>query len=128
MPAAALVRALYESYQERAWERAAAYLHPEATVTMPATAERLDGRADVISFQRDYPEPWGTITVVEVVGDGRGERAAGRIRVVDPSGQTFEMAAFWTTRDGLLADGVEYWVTVGGEEPPAGRRSARPPA
>ena len=34
---------------------------------------------------------------------------------------TFRMAAFWRAEDGLLREGVEYWVTVGGEEPPPGR-------
>jgi hypothetical protein len=31
------------------------------------------------------------------------------------------MAAFWRTDRGLLRDGIEYWVTVGGQEPPPGR-------
>jgi hypothetical protein len=27
-------------------------------------------------------------------------------------------AAFWFTDAGMLTEGVEYWVAVGGEEPP----------
>jgi hypothetical protein len=34
------------------------------------------------------------------------------------------MAAFWRRRDGLLHEGVEYWVTVGGDAPTPGRRTA----
>jgi hypothetical protein len=85
---------------------------------MPATRERLDGREGVVAFQRAYPEPWGDLTVLRVVGDE--EVAAAEIEVVAPD-DTFRMAAFWRAQDGLLREGVEYWVTVGGEKAPPGR-------
>ena len=88
---------------------------------MPATSERLDGREDVIGFQRAYPEPRGDLAVLRVVGDE--EVAAAEIEVV-AADDTFRMAAFWRTEDGLLREGVEYWVTVGGEEPPPGRATS----
>ena len=53
----ALVRELYEAYQRRDWNAAAELLHPEATLDMPSTRERLTGREQVIEFQRSYPEP-----------------------------------------------------------------------
>jgi ketosteroid isomerase-like protein len=118
-----LVRRLYEAYQARDWDTAATFLHDDATVAMPATAERLDGREGVIDFQRAYPEPWGNLAVLQVLGDE--EHAAAEVEVV-AADDTFRMAAFWRTADGLLRDGVEYWVTVGGEEPPPERQSARP--
>jgi len=59
--AVALVRGLYESYQDRNWDSAATFLHRDAVLDMPSTAERLDGRDAVIAFQRDYPEPWGVL-------------------------------------------------------------------
>ncbi len=119
MDAADLVRDLYEAYQARAWARAAARLHPGALVEMPGTGERLDGREEVIAFQRSYPEPWGVLTVLRVLVDREG--AAAEAGIVDPGGQRHAMAAFWRTRDGLLHHGVEYWVTVGGDSPPASR-------
>ncbi len=115
MESVELVRMLYESYQERDWERATSCLHPEAEVDMPATGERLDGRDMVIDFQRSYPEPWGTLSVGRAYGDGDG--AVAEVHVVDPSGQRFAMAGFWTRRDGLLHHGLELWVDVGGAEP-----------
>jgi ketosteroid isomerase-like protein len=118
MSAVELVRRLYEAYQARDWETAATFLHDGATVAMPATSERLDGREGVIAFQRAYPEPWGDLAVLRVVGND--EIAAAEIEVVAPD-DTFRMAAFWRAEDGLLREGVEYWVTVGGEEPPPGR-------
>jgi hypothetical protein len=46
-----LVRGLYEAYQDRDWELAATFLHQEAVLDMPATAERFFGR-EAISCSR----------------------------------------------------------------------------
>jgi len=119
--AAKLVRQLYKAYQRRDWGAAADLLHSDAVVEMPATAERLAGRANVIEFQRSYPEPWGELSVLRVVGEG--DSAAAEIEIVAPDA-TFRMAAFWRAGDGLLREGFEYWITVGREEPPPNRGSA----
>ena len=124
MDATAQVEGLYSAYQARDWARAAGYLHPDAVVEMPATAERLDGRDGVIEFQRSYPEPWGVLTVLRVLGGP--QECAAEVEIAGPEDQHFRMAAFWRQRDGLLRDGVEYWVTVGGERPPPGRPTAFP--
>jgi ketosteroid isomerase-like protein len=118
MPATVLVRELYEAYQRRDWNGAAELLHPQVTLDMPATRERLTGRAAVIAFQRDYPEPWGDLAVVRVLGDA--DEACAEVEIVGPDA-TFRLAAFWRAEGEQLRDGIEYWVTVGGEEPPAGR-------
>ncbi len=112
--AAALVRALYERYQARDWAAAADLVDPEAALSMPATAERLAGREAVLALQAGYPEPWGDLTVLRVIG--AGTPAVAEIEIVAPS-ETFRCAAFWQVREGLLHRGVEYWVTVGGDLP-----------
>lgn len=117
------MRALYEAYQRRDWAAAEALLHPEAAVEMPATLERLAGRAEVIAFQRAYPEPWGELTVRRVLEDPDG--AAAEVEVAAPDGRRFAMAGFWRVDDGLLRDGTEYWVSVGGEQPPPTRPAYR---
>jgi len=116
--ATVLLRELYESYQRRDWNAATELLHPDATLDMPATRERLTGRDAVIGFQRDYPEPWGDLAVLRVLG--ATDEACAEVEIVGPDG-TFRMAAFWRAEAGLLRDGIEYWVTVGGEQPPSGR-------
>lgn len=121
MSAGARVRELYEAYQARDWARAARLLHEDAVVEMPATAEVLRGRDGVVAFQRDYPEPWGELSVLRVLEDG--DDAAAVVEVVAET-ETFRLAAFWRLSDGLLHEGVELWVTVGGEEPPPGRAAA----
>jgi ketosteroid isomerase-like protein len=116
-----LVRALYESYQDRDWAAAADLLHPETVLDMPATAERLVGRDAVLAFQAGYPEPWGDLTVLRVVGDTGA--AVAETEIVAPS-ETFRCAAFWQVHEGRLHRGVEYWVTQGGDQPPPGRTRA----
>jgi ketosteroid isomerase-like protein len=118
MEATALVRELYECYQRRDWDAAADLLHPDATLDMPATRERLPGREQVIEFQREYPEPWGDLSVLRVLGGG--DEACTEVEITGPK-HTFRLAAFWRTDGDLLVEGIEYWVTVGGEQPPPGR-------
>lgn len=110
-----LVRALYESYQARDWAAAADVLHPDAQLRMPATAEVHDGRDAIMALQEHYPEPWGDLSVLRLVGDD-GDTAVAEIEIVGPS-EVFRCAAFWEVRDGRLHRGVEYWVTVGSDEP-----------
>jgi ketosteroid isomerase-like protein len=113
-----LVKALYERYQARDWISAAALLQPDAQLHMPATDEHLRGRDQVIAFQRDYPEPWGELRVVRAVADSAV--AVAEVEVVAEA-SVFRCAAFWTVQEGLLSSGVEYWVTVGADRPPADR-------
>src|SRR5579872_5016846 len=122
MTAAALVTGLYQAYQDRAWERAAIFLHPDAVVVMPATAERLVGREAVLSFQASYPEPWGTLSVLRVVADA--DTAVAELTVEDPTGPPWAVSAWWATGEGLLHEGVEYWVEIGTAVPPDSRAAA----
>jgi ketosteroid isomerase-like protein len=119
-----MARALYTAYQARDWARAETFLHPDAVLDMPATGERLVGREQVLRFQREYPEPWGELSVLRVLGDAAA--AAAEVQIRAPGGDVFRMAAFWALRDGLLASGTEYWVDPGGSPPPG--RAAYPAA
>ena len=116
-----LVRSLYERYQARDWSGAGELLHRDAELDMPATAEHLTGHDQVIALQQNYPEPWGELGVLRVLADG--ESAVAELQVI-ASDAEFRCAAFWVVRDGLLHRGVEYWVTVGGDEPPPDRRDS----
>ena len=122
MAPAEVVRALNEAYQARDWTTAATLLHPDVVVDMPATAESLVGQRLVLDLQRGYPEPWGDLAVLRVVGGAAADDVAAAVEVeVRRPDVLFRMAAFWECRDGLLWRGVEYWVTVGAESPPPGR-------
>ena len=117
--AAAVVQLLFELFEARRWEDASALLASDVVVDWPATGERFVGRERFVGMQRAYPEGWA-IEVVRVLADG--DQVASEVRVTH-HGATFASAGFWTVADGLIHVGVEYWVTVGGEEPPAWRRA-----
>src|SRR5215213_387497 len=86
-----LVRDLYERYQARDWPAAAELLHHDAELEMPATAEHLTGRDQVIALQRNYPEPWGDLGVLRVLG--AGDSAVAELQVI-ASDAEFRCAAF----------------------------------
>jgi ketosteroid isomerase-like protein len=113
-----LVRGLYERYQQRDWAGAAHLMHPAAQLDMPATGEHLVGRDQIIGLQENYPEPWGDLAVLRVVSEDSKHLAVAEFEIVSAAG-VFRCAAFWRTHQEKLHRGVEYWVTVGGEQPPA---------
>jgi ketosteroid isomerase-like protein len=108
---AELVSALDAAYQDRALGPGLHLLHPDAEVRLPATAERLVGREAAVSFQREYPEPWGTFRVLRVLSDPAG--AVAELHLAAPQGPDCTVAAFWRTKDGPLHRGTEYWVDIG---------------
>jgi limonene-1,2-epoxide hydrolase len=112
---AQVVRRFFEAMEARDWDAAASRLAPAVEVEMPATGERFVGGA-YLAFQREYPEGW-SIDVLEVLGD---ERVAARIRV-DHDSQVFLCAGFYDVADDVIQAGVEHWVTLAGETPPAWR-------
>jgi ketosteroid isomerase-like protein len=123
--AANSVRSLWERIQARDWEGARELLADGMVCRWPHSDERFEGADNFIAMNRAYPEGW-QITIVDVVEIPGG--AVSRIRV-DQSGTRFHAASFFTVRDGLIEDAVEYWVTEGSEEPPDWRaRFARPRA
>lgn len=119
MHPSAAVRRLYELYQDRDWVAVAPLLHQDVRLHMPATDELLVGRDAVVALQREYPEPWGDLRVLRTTGDDG--TAAAEVEITAPDA-VHRCAAFWAVRDGLLVDGVEYWVTLGGETADPARR------
>ncbi len=110
------VRRFFEAMERRDWPAAGALLASDAEIWWPATDERFVGAA-FVEMNRAYPEGW-SIEVVETVGDG--ERVAARVRVTHGHDVVW-CAGTYTVHDGVIAMGVEYWVTEGAEEPPEWR-------
>jgi ketosteroid isomerase-like protein len=105
-----LVRQLYEAFQQRDWDACVPLLHPDATSELPRSGERFDGADAVLEANRSYPEPWGELAILRIVGEG--EEAAAEIEVTGGADGDWRMAAFWTVREGRLYRGVEYWVPL----------------
>jgi hypothetical protein len=122
--AVSTVRSLWERIQARGWDGARELLADGMVCRWPHSNERFEGADNFIAMNRAYPEGW-QITIVDVTEIPGG--AVSRIRV-DQSGTRFHAASFFTVRDGLIEEAIEYWVTEGSEEPPAwrGRFSKQP--
>lgn len=118
-----VVRTFHELMQARRWRDAAALLSPEVHIEYTATGERFDGPA-FIAMNEAYPEGW-QLEVVEVIA--AGERAASQVAVT-LDGVTDWCAGFYTVRDGLIVDGVEHWITQGGEPAPEWRGAYTTPS
>jgi len=81
----------------------------------PPTREPIKGRDQYIRIQREYPELWGPIQGLRLVGDGR--LVAAEVSVPG-DGEDFRCSGFYQCRDGLIVRASEYWTTIGGSAPP----------
>jgi len=117
MTSADLVRALWDRIEARDWSGARALLADDIVCRWPHSDERFEGGDAFIAMNRAYPEGW-RITILDVAALPQG--AVSRIRV-DQAGQAFHAASFFTVRDDLVHEAIEYWVTAGSEEPPEWR-------
>lgn len=111
-----VVSEFFVRIEARDWTGAAELLAPDVHVEFTATGERFDG-PNYLAMNEAYPEGW-TITVHETLSSG--DRVAAQISV-DQDGQRFWCAGFYTVGDGLIATGIEHWVTEGADPAPEWR-------
>ncbi len=117
--AAAVLRSYWDALQARDWPGFAATLHPQVEIDWPATAELITGRDAVVDVNRFYPEGWS----IDVLGIAAlGDVVASEVEVAHPPIGTFRASSYWRVEGGLVRRGVEYWVQVGGEQPPEWRQ------
>lgn len=102
--------------EARDWDGAAAMLSSTVHVEYTETGEVFDGD-NFLAMNRAYPQGW-TIEVVQVVADA--DSVAAQVRVLHGD-NTFWCAGFYEVADGVIASGVEHWVTQESEAPPAWR-------
>ena len=112
-----VVAELWTRFESRDWDGAAELLAEDVVVDWPHSRERLRGRANVVGFNRAYPEGW-SIRVLRIVEEG--DVAVSEV-AVDHGGETYFVASFAEVRDGRIVRAVEYWVDPPTEEPDAWR-------
>lgn len=113
MDAAAVIKELWTRTQARDWAGVGELIADDAVIQWPVSAERIVGRANYVTINREYPEPW-EIRVLKVIGSG--DEAASEVEVAHGTMGLFRAASFWTVRDGKVASGTEYWISPGSEE------------
>lgn len=118
MSAVEVVRAFWERMRERDWDGVRATLAPDAVAVWPETNERFAGADAIVRVNAEYPEGWD-IRVLRLVESGG--TVVAEVEVPHEDVGVFRVAAFTEVVDGLIARSMEYWVQVGGTEPPAWR-------
>ncbi|WP_394162324.1 nuclear transport factor 2 family protein [Galactobacter valiniphilus] len=113
-----VVRAFWERMRERDWDGVRATLASDAVAVWPETNERFAGAEAIVRVNAEYPEGWD-IRVLRLVESG--DTVVAEVEVPHEGVGVFRVAAFTEVVDGLIARSMEYWVQVGGAEPPAWR-------
>ncbi|MBX3030157.1 MAG: nuclear transport factor 2 family protein [Chloroflexi bacterium] len=113
-----VVRAFWERMQARDWDGVRATLADDVIVDWLETNERFVGASNVVSVNAAYPEGW-EIRVLRLVE--RDALVVAEVEVPHAGVGVFRAAAFMEVAEGRIVRSVEYWVQVGGSEPPAWR-------
>ncbi|MFA3872106.1 nuclear transport factor 2 family protein [Streptomyces sp. MMCC 100] len=117
---AAVVREFWTRMQARDWEGLGALLADDLVVEWPVSAERIEGRADFVGVNAEYPEGW-SIDVIRVLADGDGETVVSEVQVPHETMGVHRVVSLWTVRDGRITGGREYWTALGSDPSPQWR-------
>jgi ketosteroid isomerase-like protein len=113
-----IIRELWDRIEARDWLAMGALLAEDVVVEWPVTAERIVGRDDFVSVQREYPEGW-SIRVLRILGDGAD--VVSEVDVPHETAGEFRAVSFWKVSGGKVIEGREYWTSPGSEQPPGWR-------
>jgi len=109
-----VVAECWRRIQDRDWDGFGELLAADVVIEWPNAQIRMRGRANVVEFNRTYPEGW-SIEVLRIVAEG--QIVVSEVRVPHPTVGLFYALAFYEVEDGQVAHGREYWVEKRYEEP-----------
>ncbi|MFD6192519.1 nuclear transport factor 2 family protein [Streptomyces sp. NPDC060275] len=115
---AAVVREFWTRMQARDWAGLGALLADDLVVEWPVSAERIEGRADFVGVNAEYPEGW-SIEVIRIVADGA--TVVSEVEVPHETMGVHRALSLWTVRDGRITGGREYWTELGSDPSPQWR-------
>jgi ketosteroid isomerase-like protein len=109
------VERMWRAFNERAFERGGEELHDDFVAEWPHSGERIRGRDNFVRVNAEHPDPWISIDIIKIVGEG--DVVASEVAVPVQGGPTAYAASFFELRDGKIARLVEYWVDAGEQKP-----------
>ena len=109
---------MWERFEARRWDDAAAELHEEFVCEWPATGERFEGPENFIAMNRAYPDINWHIEVQRVIA--AGDVVAAEVRVPHDHGIDW-CTGFYELRDGKVWRATEYWTEQEPGPPPEWR-------
>ena len=109
------VERLWRAFNDRAFEKGGEELHDDFVAEWPHSGERIRGRDNFVRVNAEHPDPWVSIEIRRIVGEG--DMVASEVAVPVEGGPTAYAASFFEFRDGRIARLVEYWVDQGSQAP-----------
>lgn len=118
MESAKVVEGLWARMEARDWEGLGELLAEDLVVEWPVSGERIEGPANFVAVNAEYPEGW-SIRVLRIVADG--EVVVSEVEVPHDATGVHRVVSFWTVRAGKIVDGREYWTEPGSDPSPEWR-------
>ena len=115
------VERMWRAFDQCAFERGGEELHDDFVCEWPHSGERIRGRANFVRVNAEHPDPWTSIEILKIVGEG--DVVVSEVAVPVEGAPTAYAASFFELRDGKIARLVEYWVDAGGQRPYQSRSS-----
>ncbi|MFT3772820.1 MAG: nuclear transport factor 2 family protein [Minicystis sp.] len=113
----AIVAALWDLFEARAWDRARALLADDLVVDWPHTGERMRGPENFLAVNRYYPEGW-SIRVLRIIASG--DTVVSEVVVTLGDVRSFA-ASFFEIAGGRIHRVTEYWVDAEHQPVPSWR-------
>jgi ketosteroid isomerase-like protein len=115
------VARMWRAFNERDFRRGGDELHDEFVAEWPHTGERIRGRDNFVRVNAEHPDPWTSIEILRIVGEG--DVVVSEVAVPVKDAPTAFAASFFEFKDGKIARLVEYWVDEAGQAPYESRSS-----
>jgi limonene-1,2-epoxide hydrolase len=109
-----VVAELWRRIQARDWDGMNALLADEVVIEWPNALVRIRGRANVVEFNRTYPEGW-SIDVRRVVAEGN--TVVSEVRVPHPIVGPHYVVGIYEVDGDRVVSGREYWTEERFEQP-----------
>jgi limonene-1,2-epoxide hydrolase len=113
-----VVAEFWRRIQARDWGGVSDLLAEEVVIEWPNALVQMRGRANVVDFNRSYPEGW-SIEVRRIVAEGN--TVASEVRVPHPTVGPHYVLAIYELDANRIVRGREYWSEERFEEPSGDR-------
>lgn len=111
----AAVLRVWKAFDDRDFARAGEELHDDFVAEWPHSGERIRGRENFVRVNAEHPDPWISIEVLRIVGEG--DVVASAVAVPVEGSNVAYAASFFEFRDGRIVKLIEYWVDGNSQEP-----------
>ncbi|MBT2399439.1 nuclear transport factor 2 family protein [Streptomyces sp. ISL-100] len=113
------VETYWSAAQARDWAAFADTLSIDVLYDLPQTRERIRGRENFLTFNRDYPADWRLLRINRVVADPESAQVVTWVHVAVGLEEMYAITYFTGDADGRITTITDFWPEP--YEPPTGR-------